>query len=84
MGGARRSHYLRGCVCLFSAIRPHAFLNLSFLLFDNLMHEFFYNSPLDIFPIHLNQIPFCLVYVVPGAIEPSGSLGLRSVEGTSR
>jgi hypothetical protein len=33
VGGARRSHYLRGWVCLFSAIRPHAFLNLFFLLF---------------------------------------------------
>ena len=29
-----------GCVCQFSAIRPHAFLNVFFLLFDNLMLEF--------------------------------------------
>ena len=33
VGGARRSHYLRGCVCLFSAIRPHAFFEPVFLLF---------------------------------------------------
>ena len=29
------------CVCLISAIRPHALLNLFFLCFDNLMLEFF-------------------------------------------
>jgi hypothetical protein len=33
VGGARRSYYLRGCVCLFSAIRPHAYLNLFFSVF---------------------------------------------------
>ena len=33
VGGARRSYYLRGCVCLFSDIRPHAYLNLFFLSF---------------------------------------------------
>ena len=47
------SHYLRGCVgaCVsVSAIRPHAFVFvLVFLLFDNLMLEFFYQK-------YLNQI----------------------------
>ena len=33
VGGARRSHYLRGCVSVCLVIRPHAYLYLFFLSF---------------------------------------------------
>ena len=39
VGGARRSHYLRGCVSVL-VIRPHAYLHLFYCLFGNLMLEF--------------------------------------------
>ena len=33
VGGARRSHYLRGCVSVCLVVRPHAYLYLFFLSF---------------------------------------------------
>ena len=42
VGGARRSHYRRGCVCVCLGHKATCFVFvLVFLFFDNLMLEFF-------------------------------------------
>ena len=44
VGGARRSHYLRVCVCFIGHKATCVFEFVFSAFFDNLMHEFFQKS----------------------------------------